>query len=93
MNTIIKEKAFDYPNIDFVLVGEGEQGLYDLLSFSEENRGTIEGLIWRNGKEICFNGYRKNVQFKWNHMCPHEENLFPTFNMNSSPPKIGFWGI
>ena len=57
----IREKAFDYGDIDFVLVGEGEQGLYELLTTPVSEYQTIEGLIWRGGREVVFNGFRKTM--------------------------------
>lgn len=57
----IKEKAFEYGDIDFVLVGEGEQGLYELLTASPEEYGGIEGLLWKDGDKVVFNGLRQTT--------------------------------
>ncbi len=57
----IKEKVFEFANIDYVLVGEGEQGLYELLTTPKDQYSDIEGLLWRNDNKVCFNGNRKTM--------------------------------
>ena len=57
----IKENAFDHGDIDFVIVGEGEQALHELLTVDVAKRHTVEGLIWRDGEKIVFNGLRTST--------------------------------
>jgi len=50
----------DYPIIDYVIIGEGEVTLAELIE--NKNQGTassIPGIAYReNGREVCFPGYR-----------------------------------
>lgn len=51
----------DYPEIDYAIVGEGEQTLLELLEHGGEGNGLegIAGLIHRRGAEAVFGGPRK----------------------------------
>ncbi len=58
----LREKVLeDFPVVDLVVVGEGEQALADLINgSSNEQQSSIEGIIYRNGDgRIIFNGFRK----------------------------------
>ncbi len=50
----------DYPIIDYVIIGEGEVTLAEIIE--NENQGTassIPGIAYReNAREVCFTGYR-----------------------------------
>ncbi len=49
----------NFPVIDFVVVGEGEQTLAELIEKSPEEVDSVQGLVFRDAKgEIRFNGYR-----------------------------------
>ena len=52
-----------HPEIDFCIVGEGEQALVDLIAVEDDRRmmGEIPGLIYREGSEVIFNGTRKEL--------------------------------
>jgi anaerobic magnesium-protoporphyrin IX monomethyl ester cyclase len=56
----LKQKALkDFPEVDFVVVGEGEKTLADLVQSGGEGLGTIQGVVYRTGDgDIGFNGYR-----------------------------------
>jgi len=59
----LKEKILQsYPIIDYVVVGEGEDTLYQLLKANETELEQIKNIIFkkRNGK-IVFTGYRKKL--------------------------------
>ncbi len=50
----------DNPQIDYVVVGEGEKALHELI----ENDGAaagIDGLVYRDGEEIRFSGFRQDM--------------------------------
>ncbi len=51
-----------YSSIDYVIVGEGEKTLKELLLIPEEEADTVLGLVFRNleGK-VIFNGQRKDL--------------------------------
>ncbi len=57
----MKERALqDFPAIDFAVVGEGEQTLYELVESCGENADQIEGIIGRSKDgEVFFSGHRK----------------------------------
>jgi anaerobic magnesium-protoporphyrin IX monomethyl ester cyclase len=51
-----------FPVIDFVVVGEGEQSLTELIEKSPEDVDSVQGLVFRDAKgEICFTGYRSKA--------------------------------
>ncbi|MCJ7618058.1 MAG: B12-binding domain-containing radical SAM protein, partial [Desulfobacterales bacterium] len=48
--------------IDFVVVGEGEQTLTELIEKGNEEAHSVQGLVYRDAKgEICFTGYRSKA--------------------------------
>jgi len=57
----LKERVLkDFPVIDFVVVGEGEEALLELVESDGEGTADIRGLIYRDGSgEPVFTGYRK----------------------------------
>jgi len=55
----LKEKVLtDYPEVDLVVVGEGEETLAELLTSGGDQPGAIPGLVVREGDEVRFTGYR-----------------------------------
>jgi len=56
----LKEKVLsDFPLIDFCVVGEGEETLYQLMEREGGDPGSVEGLVYREpGGEIAFSGHR-----------------------------------
>ncbi|OGW42296.1 MAG: B12-binding domain-containing radical SAM protein [Nitrospirae bacterium GWD2_57_9] len=48
-----------FPAIDLIVTGEGEQALYELASGSRLE--TVQGLVYREGKEIRDNGLRTDL--------------------------------
>jgi radical SAM superfamily enzyme YgiQ (UPF0313 family) len=56
----MQEKVLrDYPMVDFVIMGEGEQTLAELLAADSPEPAGIEGVIYRDGAgEVISNGYR-----------------------------------
>ena len=58
----LKEKVLeDFPEVDFVVVGEGEQTLTELIRSGDREPAGIKGVIYRarNGK-VVYNGYRQD---------------------------------
>jgi radical SAM superfamily enzyme YgiQ (UPF0313 family) len=58
----LKERLLvDYPVLDFIVVGEGEETLTELVQCSGEEPALVKGLIYRDGKsgEPCFSGFRE----------------------------------
>jgi radical SAM superfamily enzyme YgiQ (UPF0313 family) len=55
----MKEKVLeDFPIVDFVAVGEGEETLAQLIE-NPESPSSVKGIIYREpGGNICFTGYR-----------------------------------
>lgn len=50
----------EYPVIDFCIVGEGEEGLRELINTEDASR--VEGIVFRNDSgKSCFTGYRKKL--------------------------------
>ncbi len=47
--------------IDYCVVGEGEQTLLELVECNDEDLSHIQGLIWRDGHEVIFNGHREKL--------------------------------
>ncbi len=51
-----------YKSVDFVVVGEGEESLRQILSSSEEGWKTIQGIVFRDlDGTVHFNGLRKDL--------------------------------
>jgi radical SAM superfamily enzyme YgiQ (UPF0313 family) len=52
----LKERVLaDYPAVDFVIAGEGEETLAELM---EQEGAAVPGVVLRTGSAIRFNGYR-----------------------------------
>ncbi|MEN8190343.1 MAG: radical SAM protein [Thermodesulfobacteriota bacterium] len=52
----------DYPPVDFLVVGEGEETLYQLMTEEEDTIESIEGLVYRDSdSQPVFSGYRKKL--------------------------------
>ncbi|MBU0729371.1 MAG: B12-binding domain-containing radical SAM protein [Proteobacteria bacterium] len=58
----LKNKALEnFGEVDFVIVGEGEQTLAELVASDGHDVGSIQGLIHRQGSEVIFNGHRQKA--------------------------------
>ena len=58
----MKEKSLtDYPEVDCVVVGEGEETLKELIKAGGADLSGIEGLIHRQDGRVIFNGQRKKL--------------------------------
>ncbi|MDH3349110.1 MAG: B12-binding domain-containing radical SAM protein [Desulfobulbaceae bacterium] len=58
----LKERILrDYPSIDYLVTGEGEETLYELINGGEDDPGAIEGLVYRDNGEPVFTGRRKKL--------------------------------
>ena len=56
----LKAKLFaDYPAMDYAVIGEGEETLYQLMRNGGEAPGEVKGIIYRDAKigEVVFTGY------------------------------------
>ena len=49
----------DYPEVDFAVVGEGEETLLELIRSAGEGAEAIPGLVCRAQGEVFFTGYRE----------------------------------
>ena len=59
VSALKKRVLKNFPVIDFVVVGEGEQTLTELIEKSPEEVDSVQGLVFQDAKgETCFNGYR-----------------------------------
>ena len=56
----LKERILEgFPMIDFVVVGEGEQTLSELVESGPKEAASVQGVVYRKtGGEVCFTGYR-----------------------------------
>jgi len=59
----LKEKVLEgFPEVDFVVVGEGEATITELILANGEGAEQIKGLVFRDRSgEVCFNGYRMQI--------------------------------
>ncbi|MEZ4601640.1 MAG: radical SAM protein [Syntrophotaleaceae bacterium] len=48
----------DYPDVDYLVVGEGEQTLADLIEAEGQGAEAIPGVVCRRGGEAIFGGFR-----------------------------------
>jgi radical SAM superfamily enzyme YgiQ (UPF0313 family) len=57
----LKEKVLtDFPDVDFVVVGEGEETLRELLANGPDETGQVRGLVTRaKDGEVVFTGHRE----------------------------------
>lgn len=51
----------EFPIIDFGVVGEGEQTLLEIIESDSQGLSDIKGLIYHEGEEVVFNGFRENL--------------------------------
>ena len=55
----IKEKTLiNFPVIDFLVIGEGEETTKELLTNFDSDLSKIKGIAYREDKEVSFTGYR-----------------------------------
>ena len=58
----LKEQIMgSFPEVDIVIVGEGEETLYELITSQGENHDQIQGLVYRDAAGPVFTGYRKKL--------------------------------
>ncbi len=59
----LKERIIDdYTDIDFVVVGEGEQTILELVESHGSDPSKIKSIVYRSREgSSCFTGYRKNL--------------------------------
>jgi radical SAM superfamily enzyme YgiQ (UPF0313 family) len=59
----MKEQVLeDYPVIDYVVVGEGEETLRELLATPKAQREKVTGIVLRTAEgQVAFTGYRKDL--------------------------------
>jgi len=83
----------DYPEVDFVVVGEGEQTLAELVAADGEGAERIPGVVCRRGGEAVFSGFRDASlaldslpfpAYEKLHGYPHAYRL-PIFNYPRTP--------
>lgn len=57
----LQEKALhDYPAVDFVVVGEGEETLHEFLTTPAQSRAQVARLIWRDDSgQVIFNDQKR----------------------------------
>jgi len=62
--TIYYQEILKDENIDIAVIGEGEETLWELLKYLEEEKDIINviGIAFRRGKEIIFTGQRKYIE-------------------------------
>ena len=59
VSALKKKLLADFPVIDFICVGEGEETLSEIIKHEARDISSIQGLIFReDNNEICFTGYR-----------------------------------
>lgn len=51
----------DYPAVDLVVVGEGEETLAEVVSSGEDRWPQIKGIVYRADGNAIFNGYREPI--------------------------------
>ena len=58
----LKERILDaYPCIDYLVTGEGEETLYELMTQGEDAPESVQGLVYRDRGTACFTGRRKTL--------------------------------
>jgi radical SAM superfamily enzyme YgiQ (UPF0313 family) len=74
---------------DYLVIGEGEDTLVELLDALEGKRdlSSVKGVVWRNSKRVTFNGSRRPIEdlsrlgVDWEAIGP--ENYFGIWNRNA----------
>ena len=55
----LKEQLFaNFPDMDYAVIGEGEETMADLIRFGLDDPASVKGIIHRQGSEVSFTGYR-----------------------------------
>jgi radical SAM superfamily enzyme YgiQ (UPF0313 family) len=58
----LKESLFpNFPAMDFAVIGEGEETMAELLRSGRDDPATVKGIIYRQGSEASFTGYRETA--------------------------------
>ncbi len=77
----------EFPNIDMIIAGEGEQTMLELLAGNKI--GDIPGVGWRNSGQICFNRVAPKID-DINRLAPPDWNLFNIERYRGSSLATGF---
>jgi anaerobic magnesium-protoporphyrin IX monomethyl ester cyclase len=55
----LKEQLFaNFPAMDYAVIGEGEETMAELIRCGRDDPSSVKGIIYRNGSEVSFTGYR-----------------------------------
>lgn len=58
----LKEGLFpNFPAMDYAVIGEGEETMADLLRSGRDDPAAVQGIIYRQGSEASFTGYRETA--------------------------------
>jgi radical SAM superfamily enzyme YgiQ (UPF0313 family) len=56
----LKESLFpNFPAMDYAVIGEGEETMAELLCSGRDDPAAVKGIIYRQGSEASFTGYRE----------------------------------
>ena len=83
-------KNFDF--IDYIVRGEGEITLLELLNTLEknENPGKVKGIVFRNNEDICITGERELInELDYIEMPDYDSYLVESQEINSVPIEVG----
>ncbi len=83
--TLIPVECAENPFIDFVVVGEGEKTIVELLNAIQDKSdfSDIKGLVYKSGKQIIQNGVREPIQdldaipFPARHLFKNQKYTYP----------------
>jgi radical SAM superfamily enzyme YgiQ (UPF0313 family) len=90
----LKESLFpNFPAMDFAVIGEGEETMAELLRSGRDDPATVKGIIYRQGSEASFTGYRETALVLDDLPFPAYEKLagfphsyrLPIFNYPTTP--------
>jgi anaerobic magnesium-protoporphyrin IX monomethyl ester cyclase len=55
----LKEQLFaNFPDLDYAVIGEGEETMAELIRCGLDDPASVQGIIYREGNQACFTGYR-----------------------------------
>lgn len=79
----LQEQVFAYSSqIDYVVIGEGEQTLLELAQLAGETSDKVEGVVWRaRDGSLVNNGYRRDLLVL-------DDLPFPAYNKLSGYPHV-----
>jgi radical SAM superfamily enzyme YgiQ (UPF0313 family) len=90
----LKESLFpNFPAMDFAVIGEGEETMAQLLRSGRDDPAAVQGIIYRQGSEASFTGYRETALVLDDLPFPAYEKLagfphsyrLPIFNYPTTP--------